>query len=116
MELVERKWLINGDQVQGPNASIPYTIVFPWATTVTITTGDNTDVAVYREGDDGETDRADTHITTSHSYSGNQITLGKLHSLQGGETYIVAVSPTIDGVKDTYWFKVICPRESSGRM
>jgi len=116
MGLESSKWLINGEQVQGPNASVPYTISFPWASSVSITTGDNSDVAVYREGDDSETDLADTHITTPHSYSGNQITLGNLHSLQGGEIYIVAVTPTIDGVKDTYWFRVRCPKEHTGRI
>lgn len=99
---------------QGPNASVPRTYVFPWAETVTITTGDNTDVSLFRKGDDQETDLADTYFGTPHSQNGNRITLADLSGLPGGERYIISIRPTVDGVQDEWWQEITVPR-ATGR-
>ena len=117
MATKQNMWILDSPMIQGANASIPWTIVFPWATTVTITTADNTDVGIFREGDDTETDLADTHMSSgAHAYSGNSIILRNLASLVSGETYIVSIRPTVDGVQDEWWFKVKCPRTATGRV
>lgn len=102
--------------VQGPNASVPLSFVFPWAETVTITTADNTDVTLVRKGDDQETDVSDTYVATSHSYNGNRITLGNLSGLVGGETYILAIAPTVDGVQDEWFMEIRVPKSATGRV
>ena len=115
----ERKWLIKGHKVAGPDAAVPFSVVFPWATTVTITAGNNTDVEAYRVGDDQETDVADTVFPTgSHAVSGNRLTLRDFagSAATPGEVYVVKISPTVDGIKDDFWFKVAVPRAATGTV
>lgn len=102
-----KKWLINGEKTVGPNAQISFPIKWPSATTVTITTADNTDVRIYRRGDDLFTDLAGTLMPDgAHAYSGNRITLRPFKNGVPGETYIVALTPTVDGVVDEFFFEV----------
>jgi hypothetical protein len=104
-----KRILIGSPYICGPGDQVPLTVDFPWATTVTITTADNTDVKAYRLGDDQETDVAGTLFPTgTHSYSANSITLRTMKSMTAGEKYSVKITPTIDGAKKDYWFEVWC--------
>lgn len=116
---IERKWLLNGYKVVGPDASVPFAIKFPWATEVTITTADNTDVEAYRVGDDSETDVADSLFPSgTHGYTGNRITLRDCvgSGVPEGNLYNVKISPTVDGIQDDFWFKVAVPRAARGTV
>lgn len=113
--MADTHWLEGA--VIGPNAVVPLSYVFPWAETATITTSDNTDVTLYRKGDRTETDVADTYFGASptHSYAGNKITLSNISGLQGGETYILSIAPTVDGVQDQWFQEIKVPKTATGR-
>ena len=104
----EPVFIIESPVVQGVNASIPWTIVFPWATSVTSPT-----VAVFKKGT--TTDVASTVMPLgSHTVSGNSLTLKNLTSLTAGERYIIDIRITIDGILDELFLEVIALRQETG--
>ena len=94
--------------VQGQNASIPWTITFPWATSVTSPT-----VAVYKKGT--TSDVSGTVMPSgSHTVSGNSLTMKNLTSLTAGESYIVDIRITVDGIADEFFLEVKALRQELG--
>ena len=106
--MAEPVFIIESPVVQGVNASIPWTIVFPWATSVTSPT-----VAVFKKGT--TTDVASTVMPLgSHTVSGNSLTMKNLTSMTAGESYIVDIRITIDGIADELYLQVDCLRQETG--
>jgi len=95
-------------QYQGENASIPWVLQFSWATTVSAPTS----VTVYKNG----TDVSSTVLSGSNSVSGTNLTLKALGSLTGGESYIIDIVVSVDGVTDEWWLPVDCLKEKTGRV
>lgn len=103
-------WIVEGKQYQGENASIPWSVSFPWATTVTVST-----VKVFKKGT--TTDIASTVMPSgSHSASGNTITLKPLTALTGGESYIISMTVSVDGVTDEWFMEVGALKEETGLL
>jgi len=103
-------WIIEGDQFQGENATIPWTIVFPWATTLASVT-----VQVFKEG--STADVAGTVMPSgSHSTTGNSLTMKPLTALTGGEWYILAIQITVDGVADEWFMRIGALKQETGKM
>ena len=94
-------------QYQGPSSSIPYTLNFSWATAVDSVTS----ATAYK----GTTDVSLTVLSGSNTIAGKFLTLKTLGSLTGGESYIIEVVATIDGVKDTWWLPVTCLKAATGQ-
>jgi hypothetical protein len=93
---------------QGAGATVPYSVTFPFATTVAAGT-----IAVYKNG-------ADVTSTVmpsgSHSASGNVLTLKPLTALTGGETYLISIAATVDGVADQWFCEVKAVKTTTGKM
>lgn len=105
---VSYPWIIESPVTQGENATIPWTVTFPWATTLASAT-----VQVFKKGT--TTNIAGTVMPTgSHTTSGNSLTMKNLTALTGGESYIVAIQITVDGVADEFFLEVRALRESTG--
>ena len=79
-----------------------YTITFVGATTVSTT---NATQEIYKNG--GGSDLSATLCTGSLSAAGNVLTLKKLQSLLGGNTYTVSVKATVDGTLEVRKIDVI---------
>lgn len=103
-------WINNGRPVeQGENAEIPWTITFPWATSLGTPA-----VAVYKDGT--TTDVAGTVMPSgSHSTSGNQLTMKVLKLLTGGETYIISITVAVDSITDEWFMEVDALKSETGK-
>ena len=100
--------LVLPTQYQGENASIPWVLSFPWATTV----ASPTSVTVYKGG----TDTSSTNMPSgSHSVSGTNLTLKSLTALVGGELYMIDVVVSVDGVVDEWWLPVQALKKQTGK-
>ena len=101
-------FILDSPIYQGENATVPYSITFPWATTV----GSSPTVVVYKNG----TDVTSTAMPSgSHSASGKTLTLKPLTALLGGETYIIDILATIDSVVDEWFLEVKAVKKTTGR-
>ena len=102
-------WINEGRPVfQGENATIPWTVTWAYATTVSSPT-----VQVFKLGD--TTDAASTYMPSgSHTTSGNSLTMKNLTVLVGGEDFIVAIQITVDGIADEFFMKVHALHEATG--
>lgn len=100
-------FLVESPIYQGAGATVPYTVTFPWATTAASPVA-----TVYMN----EADVTSTVMPSgSATASGNTITLKPLTALTGGETYIVAIAATIDGVADQWFLEVRAIKSTTGR-
>ena len=107
--MTDSAWIIESPVTQGKNASIPWVVTFPWASTLASAT-----VQVFKKGT--TTDIAGTVMPSgSHSISGNSLTMKNLTALTGGESYIIAIQITVDGVADEYFMEVQALKESTGK-
>ena len=79
-----------------------YTITFTGATTVSSTSATH---EIYKNG--GGSDLSGTLLSGSLSASGNVLTIKKLVSLVGGNTYTNSVKCTVDGVVEVRKIDVI---------
>lgn len=96
--------------LQGENASIPWTVTWAYATTVSSPT-----VQVFKQGT--TTDVAGTVMPSgSHTASGNSLTMKNLTALTAGETYIVDIQITVDGVADEFFLIVKAVHEATGKQ
>lgn len=98
---MDNKWILESPIVIGERETIPLSIQFPWATSATV---DSSALVVYK----GSTDVTSSVTTGSNSYSGNRITLKSLTGLSGGQTYILSVLVTLDGIDEEYKLQVDC--------
>jgi hypothetical protein len=92
---------------QGAGASIPWTVVFPWATTVSAAT-----VTAYKDG----TDVTSTVLSGDQTLSGNRLTMKTLGSLTGGEKYTLSIVATVDGVADQWFLEVWAVKSTTGAV
>ena len=107
-----KPWILESPLKQGELAIIPWTITWPWATTVGATT---TTIAVYKKGT--TTDVADTVMPDgSHTASGNSLTMKPLKLLTGGEKYIISITIDVDGVTDEYFVEVWALKTETGQL
>ena len=95
------KWIKESPVIQGERESIPYSLLFSWATTATV---DDSSLIVYK----GNEDVTSSVTTGSNTYSGNIVTLKTLTGLTGGQTYVLSILVTVDGVQDEYKMEVYC--------
>ena len=105
----EPVWINEGIAVfQGENASVPWTITWAYATTVASPT-----IQVFKLGT--TTDVAGTVMPGgSHTASGNSLTMKNLTAMTAGETYVVAIQITVDGIADEFFLLVKALHESTG--
>jgi hypothetical protein len=103
-------WINEGVPVeQGENASVPWSVKWPSASTVASPT-----VKVYKKGT--TTDVAATVMPSgSHTASGNLLTMKNLTALTGGESYIISITITVDGVVDEFFMAVRCLKQETGQ-
>lgn len=87
-----------------------FSLAYGGATSVTAT---GATMTIYKNGTGS--DLASTNLTGSMSASGNVLTLKKLQSLVGGNTYVVAVKATVDSVVTMRKFMVIVQRDSTAQ-
>ena len=109
---MSKTWILESPLMQGENAEIPWTITWPWATTVGSTTKT---VAVYKRGT--TTDVEGTVMPGgSHTASGNQLTMKPLKLLVGGEKYIISITIDVDGITDEYFVEVYALKSETGQL
>lgn len=109
---MSKTWILESPLMQGENAEIPWTITWPWATTVGSTTKT---VAVYKLGT--TTDVAGTVMPAgSHSASGNQLTMKPLKNLTGGEKYTISITIDVDAIVDEYFVEVYALKSETGQL
>ena len=107
-----KPWILESPLKQGELAIIPWTITWPWATTVGAATKT---VAVYKKGT--TTDVAGTVMPAgSHTAAGNQLTMKPLKLLAGGEKYIVSITIDVDGITDEYFLEVYALKSETGAL
>ncbi len=88
-------WLINSPQTIVEGTSITYTITFPFATACTASTA-----KCYK----GTTDTTTTNLPAgSDARADNTCTLKPLTAMIGGETYVIAVTVTLDAQATQIW-------------
>jgi hypothetical protein len=97
----EPVWLLESpiSIVAHASVSIPLTVVFPWATSVSAVS----DVKVYK----GTEDTTATNMPSgSHTSSGNSLTTKNLTALVPGATYTIVIVATVDGITDAWMLEV----------
>ena len=107
-----KPWILESPLKQGEQAIVPWTITWPWATTVGSSTKT---VKVYKKGT--TTDVASTVMPDgSHTASGNSLTMKVLKLLVGGEKYIISILIDVDGVVDEYFIEVWALKSETGQL
>ena len=107
MKNLEAIWILESPVHVVEGISIPFTITFPWATTVSA----SPTVEIYKDG--SSTNTASTYMPSgSHSVSGNTLTMKNLTAVVPGK-YVLVINATVDGVADVWKLGVVVHKQEA---